>query len=261
MILWSRIGISASALLWVSLIGAAGFFSHLARAEFQVPPLAGPVMDTANILQPETEQRLTSILRRLHESGGTQLQVVTVPDLGGAVIEEAALKMAEQYGLGSAKGDNGVLLLVAAQERRIRIEVGQGREGDLPDARASRIIRDVMVPRFREGSADRAVWAGVMAILHFTDAQFLESSGEKAPQAGRRSRPLVEKFGPLFFLLFFLVVLLNGGGRRGLRRHGLGGVFPGGFGGGGFGGGGFGGGGGWSGGGGGFSGGGASGGW
>lgn len=222
-------------------------------------------MDLASLLKPETEARLTALLQQLNQAGGTQLQVVTVADLGDSPIEEATIKMTDQYKLGSAKGDNGILLLVAAKERRLRIEVGQGREGDLPDARANRIIQEVMIPRLREGSADNAIWAGVMSILHFTDPDFLEAAGQRAPARGKVSiNRKAELFLWLVFFIFLVFSSIFGRTRRGraMGAAGAWGLGSGWGGGGGFGGGGFGGGGGgWSGGGGGFSGGGSSGSW
>lgn len=233
-------------------------------ADFPVPALTGPVVDNAGLLSPRTRSELEDLIRRLHEAGGTQLQVLTVPDLAGLSIEEASIKVTDKWKLGSAKDDNGVLLMIAAKERRVRIEVGQGREGDLPDVRASRIIREVIVPRFREGDADAAVTAGVLSIIHYTDPDFLEKSGVSIRKERRGNGVSGLTLLWILFLVFiFLSRIFIGPRRRGLM--GLGGGFFGGsgWGGGGFGGGGFGGGGGggWSGGGGGFSGGGASGGW
>ncbi len=231
-----------------------------AWSEFTVPPLTSPVMDEARILSPQTRQGLDRLLRRLHQSGGTQIAVLTVPDLGGVPLEEASIKVAEQWQLGSAKEDNGVLVLVALKERRIRIEVGQGREGVLPDVIASRIIRNVMIPRFRADNADRAITDGVFAILSYTDPEFLEKGG----YAARHTTINESTVETIVFLFFLFAVILSLLLSRGRRRSLWG--FPIGYGAGrwsrhgGFGGG-FGGGGGWSGGGGGFSGGGASGGW
>ncbi len=237
-----------------------------AQAEFAVPPLTGPVIDQAGMLSPETERQMDTFLRQLRESGGTQIQILTVATLDGLTIEEAAIKAAQQWKLGGAQADDGILLLLAQSERRVRIEVGQGREGDLPDARASRIIREVIIPRMREGDANRAVTAGVFAILHYTDPKFLESRGETVPRERAGGIPVGKKIELIVWLLFFFVVILPGLFMR-RRRRGLWGLAAGyglgrGLGGGGWGGGGgFGGGGSWGGGGGGFSGGGASGGW
>lgn len=238
-----------------------------AAAEFQVPPLTGPVVDQAGMLSADMRERLARFLFRLRDAGGTQIQIATVPDLGGVTIEEASIKTTDAWKLGGAKTDNGVLVLIAAKERRVRIEVGQGLEGNLPDVTASRIIREVIIPRFKQGDVDQGVADGVLAIVHYTNPEFLESQNYAAPAGEGRSRPALDKWIVLLMFLFFFIFPIIFGRRR--RRsvlwgfplgYGVGRLGRGGFGGGG-GGWGSGGGGSWSGGGGGFSGGGASGGW
>lgn len=238
----------------------------LVEAEFQPPRLTGPVVDDGGMLSASAAQKLSSFLRRLRDSGGAQIQVATVENLGGISIEEASIKMTDAWKLGGAKTDNGVLLLLSRDERKVRIEVGQGLEGVIPDIVASRIVREVIIPRFKEGSIDRGVIDGVLAIVHYTNPEFLEGQNAAPASRGvRAQKGVLEKWIPILFFLFILLPALFG---RRRRRSGLGGFLlgyglGGGFGGrGGFGGG-FGGssGGGWSGGGGGFSGGGASGSW
>jgi uncharacterized protein len=220
-------------------------------------------MDMADILNSNTEHILESYLRQLHEKGGAQIQVATVPSLEGLAIEEYSIHLTDQWKLGKKKEDRGILLLVAPHERKIRIEVGMGLEGDLPDVVASRIIREVMAPEFTAGNADRAVIDGVRAIAHITDPGLEDAP---MPKRGRRDNPYRGLIELGVILLFLIIARLGSGGRRGGGWwFGGGGGGFGGWGGGSFGGGGFGGGssggGGWSGGGGGFSGGGASGGW
>jgi len=246
------------------LNGNAGFLNtSLAGADFVVPALTGPVVDQAGLLSADTERQLVNLLQSLHESGGPQIQVATLPDMGGLSVEEASIRLVDQWKLGGAKADNGVLLLVAAKERRVRIEVGQGLEGDLPDARASRIVQEVILPGFRAGQPDRALVNGVYAIIHYTDPKFLETAprvGRSGGGRGGSGRPLgaLELFILFIVGIFVLIKASLGRGFRGGRGSGIwwgggGGGFGGGFGGSG--------GGSWGGGGGGFSGGGASGGW
>lgn len=229
-------------------------------AEFKVPKQTGPVVDEGEMLSFEAQDKLEAFLQRLKNSGGAEVQVVTLPDLGGVSIEEASIKIADQWKLGNAKQDNGVIFVMSKAERKVRIEVGQGQEGNLPDITASRIIREVVIPRFKSGDIDRGVIDGVLSIVHYTDPKFLEGQN-RAPEQ-RRGRPAGKKMDWIFFILFFLFILMPALGGR--RRSGLGGALLGyglgrGMGGGGFGG--SGGGGSWGGGGGGFSGGGASGSW
>jgi len=244
--------------------------ASLAWAKFEVPALTGPVVDRANLLSAATEQQLERAIRDLNGSGGSQITVLTIPSLEGLSIEQAAIQVADVWKLGTAKDDRGVLLLIARDERRVRIEVGQGNEGSLTDVQSKRIISNVMTPLFRAGDFDSGVLLGVVQIAQATDpgidlSAYLEGSG-----LDRRSRKVTQggtSLGRLIviviFFIFIIVQIFSGGGGghgRLRRRNGL--YYGGSWGGGGFsygGSGGFGGG--WSGGGGGFSGGGASGSW
>ncbi len=258
----------------INLALLAGFCSPLAVVfaadRFEVPRLSGPVVDKGGFLAPAARRKITSALVELkRQGGGIEIAVLTVRDLGGLTIEQASIQVADKWKLGSEAKDNGVLLLVSKQERKVRIEVGQGLEGDLPDAHAKRIVDETIVPLFRSGHADQGILLGVFQIAQRTNPdlnlQRIFGPGSRRWQrAPRRSRG----FGGLIPVLFILFLLFSGRrrgrgagllltglllGGMGGRRYG-GGGFGGGFGGGGFGGGGFGGGGG-------FSGGGASGGW
>src|SRR5690606_36516229 len=128
-------------------------------------PLTGRVMDHAGILAGATEGSLEALLAA-HEAATTnQVAVLTVPSLGGGTVEGVANGVVNTWGLGQAGRDHGVLLLVARDGRELRIEVGYGLEGALTDAEAGRIIRGVIVPRFRDGDFDGGVTAGVVEIL------------------------------------------------------------------------------------------------
>lgn len=227
-----------------------------ATAKFAVPRLTAPVVDQAKVISRPLEARLNQALRHIHENSDSQIQVLTLDSLGGESIEQASIQIVDQWKLGSEKGDKGILLLIAVEDRQIRIEVGQGHEGDLPDAYAKRIIDEVMVPLFRSGNPEGGILLGVLNIAQRTnpdlDLQSFFDSKSFAPVAKeKKKQSLFSRILSLIFIILFILffirhpflamMLLSGGGRRG-----------GGFGGGG---------GGWSGGGGGFSGGGASGGW
>ena len=237
-------------------------------AAFQVPRLTGPVVDNADMFSARAEAELEQMIRSAHSQGIAQLTVVTVPDMGGLEIEQASIEITDQWKLGDAKTDRGVLLLFAKEERKVRIEVGQGLEGDLTDVKSRRIISEYIVPRMKAGDPDEAVLMGVAAILAVVDPNTTgqaASGSQAAPyQPSNYRNPNVGKL--VMFLFAFIFMILSSLGRR--RRGGVlgavaGGMLGGGLGRGGFGGGGFGGGGGggWSGGGGGFSGGGSSGSW
>ena len=135
------------------------------RAQRAVSALNERVIDRAEILTPTTERTLTALLEAHEDSTSNQLAILTIPSLDGDVLEDYALRVAETWALGTEENDNGVLVLIAHQDRKIRIEVGYGLEGDLPDVAASRIINNVMVPRFRSGDFDGGVLEGTQAIL------------------------------------------------------------------------------------------------
>lgn len=236
------------------------FLFQLAHAEFQVPQLTGPVVDQAELLSGSTVASLSGFLHRHHDQGGAQIQVATLADLGDLSIEEASIKIVDKWKIGSKKEDRGVLLLVAPSARRMRIEVGQGLEGELTDLVTSRIIRDVIIPRFKEGAPDRGVIDGVLAIVHYADPKMGDDGGapvEARSQHFERGGGLGKLITIVFWLIILIFLMMRPGGRGFLAGFLLGGGFGGG--GGSWGGGSSGGG--WSGGGGGFSGGGSSGGW
>ncbi|MEO0557016.1 MAG: TPM domain-containing protein [Bacteroidota bacterium] len=149
--------------LFVSFLGLVVVASALAQPN--VPALTGRVVDQADILSAHVESGLAQRLAQFEDSTGAQVVVLTIPSLDGAVLEEFATTVFRTWGLGQAGADNGVLLLVARDDRELRIEVGFGLEGDLTDAMAGRIIRNVIVPQFRAGDFDAGVLLGVDAIL------------------------------------------------------------------------------------------------
>jgi uncharacterized protein len=242
-----------------------------AVAVVPVPRLTGPVVDPAGALDARWEQRLSDLSRAARaQNGGTgpQLQYLLVSTTEGEAIEDFSMRVAEAWKLGTKGKDDGVLVVVAVKDRKVRIEVGGGLEGGLTDAQSGRIIRSAIVPAFREGRYGDGLYAAGQQILGalgalpkgMSDAprrQVQDTTGG-IPILGTLLAFLLGLGSPVLILLviaFVVLRALSGSGRRGPRGP---------WGGGGFGGGGFssgGGGGGWSGGGGGFSGGGASGSW
>jgi uncharacterized protein len=214
--------------------------------------LTGPVVDLAGILPGPIENELTAKLTALWRSGGTQIAVLTVSSLEGEEIEQASIQVVDAWKLGDAKRDDGVLLFIAPTERRLRIEVGQGREGDLPDAYARRIIDDVITPAFKQGDYPRGVLAGIDAIVERTDPGAYPLYGssytsERDPQAGYADSAAPKGFAGwvrvvfivimICFLLFtrmgraILIASLLSGGRGGRSGRSGGGGFRGGGGG------------------------------
>jgi len=229
----------------------------------EVPRHTGPVVDVAGVLSRSDNAKISASLLQFQRAYGPQLQVLVVPDLEDETIEGYSIKVVDAWKLGAEGEDNGVLLLVATQDRKVRIEVGRGLEGDLPDALAGRIIRAGIIPFFKQNQIGAGVLVGLNMIAESVGGKL---EGVPAPQMRRAKRSGGLNLGYLLFLGVFLIgPRMFGRRRRGGFGSGLlGGILLGSMLGGGRGGsgGGFGGGGGFSGGGGGgFAGGGASGSW
>ena len=148
----------------------------IAQAQRAIPELTGPVVDEAGILSENTEHQLTAMIKAHEDSTSNQLAVLTISSLEGENLEPYSLEVARTWALGQADKNNGVLLLVAVAERRIRIEVGYGLEGDLPDVTAKRIIDGEMTPYFREGDYDGGVEYGVRSILDVIEGTYVPSA-------------------------------------------------------------------------------------
>lgn len=221
-----------------------------------VPELSGRVVDRAGMLSTAQVNALETRLADHETRTGQQFALLTVTSLEGEDIEGYSMRVAEKWAIGRKQKDDGLLMVVALNDRKMRIEVGYGLEEFVPDVLAGRIIRNVMTPKFRSGDYAGGINAAFDALIKAAsgDQSELPAAAPKAKDANWKG--LV---GPLFWLALFLIIGLGGRGGRGGRGGGLI-FFPpmggyGGRGGGGFGGGGF------SGGGGGFGGGGASGNW
>lgn len=228
----------------------------VAWADFQVPTLTGPVVDQVNLLTREVRRGLEQQIMQLQTEKGAQLQIFIVEDLEDESIEEVAIKVYDAWKLGQSQVDNGVLFIVAPNERKLRIEVGRGFEGVLPDITAKRIIADGVLPYFRKKQFEAGVQFGVTQIISAIREEPIGTPPKTTEQSSRGVEFLI-------VLLFVIVsIFMNRFGGRGMHGRSLGG-FGGspGWGGGSWSGGSGGGGGSWSGGGGGSSGGGSSGSW
>ena len=242
-----------AAALWVAvaLLAAAP-----AGADEKLPPKpARWVTDRAGVLSPAVAAAIDRKLEAFERSQGSQVLVAIFPSLPeDEVLEDWTQRVAESWGVGRAKEDDGVVLFVFVADRKLRIEVGYGLEGALTDLESKAILDEVLVPHLREGDWDGGIGAATDAILEAIQGEY-RPDPNAVPH--RRKAPSGAAF--IFFLI--VVVLLHLISRRSRRGGWRSGGWWGGGGFGGFGGGGFGGGGGFSGGGGSFGGGGASGGW
>ena len=228
--------------------------SPVQALEVQQKPI-GRVSDYTSTLTTTDIQALESTLAKFEKDTTNQIAVLLIPTLAGDSLEDYSIRVAEKWQIGQKGRDNGVILLVVMQDRKIRIEVGYGLEGVLPDSLAGDIIRQVIAPHFRQGRYREGIRDGIVAIMAATRGEY------QATPSSKRRRGLISWFWPLFFFFLFSSAIVNTFRRRRYDSRRRGGWYVGGpfWWGGGFSGGGFGGG--FSGGGGGFGGGGASGGW
>jgi uncharacterized protein len=252
----SRTGPAAAHTFVALAVLAALLGASLALAAVTFPPLTGRVVDQANVISAAERDKLTARLADLEEKSGIQLVVATVASLQDQDIEPYANELFRTWKLGEKTKNNGVLLLVAPKEHRVRIEVGYGLEGTLTDALSRIIIANAIAPRFKAGDFDGGIRHGVDDIITVltTDA----GEWEKKPSLRMDAEPIPQWMQWLMTaaLIAFLTAFIISPGFRWLALNVLlnillnPGPVRGGFGGGGFGGGGFGGGGGSSGGGG-----------
>lgn len=176
-------------LVFCCYLAAATFSLATSASALNVPPLTGRVVDLAHILPNPTVESLTTQLAAHEARSSNQVAVLIVPSLEGESLEEFSHRVATTWKLGQQGTDNGALLLVAIQERKVRIEVGYGLEGVLTDIRSAQIIRNEIVPRFRAGDMPGGVTAGISAILKTIEGTYQAS--EKA--VSRQESDVIEQ--------------------------------------------------------------------
>ncbi len=207
--------------LFFALLLALFFLAVPAFAQ-TFPPLTGRVVDAAKLLSPEQQAALTAKLEQLDKQSGRQMVVATVPSLEDQPIEDYGYKLGRAWGIGDKKANDGLLLLIAPNERKVRIEVGYGLEGIVTDALSSVIIQRQILPHFRDGDMAGGIAAGADALI-----QLLQLPPD---QAQARAQKIVaddrkqQGGGVPVALIFWIVVLLFivgssiasrfGGGRR-----------------------------------------------
>lgn len=166
----------------------------------EVPPLKGYVNDYAAMISPEVKAKLEEELQAFEHTDSTQLVILTVPSLQGDPIEDFGIRVGEAWKIGQKNKDNGIILIVAKEDRRMRIEVGKGLEGRLTDLLSGRIIDLVIAPRFKRGDFNGGFQAGVAALRDAVRGEF------QADEPKGHSRGRGQSF--FTFLLFGLVILL-----------------------------------------------------
>jgi uncharacterized protein len=211
--------------------------------EIKYPSPIGYINDFANVIPDNYETGLSRLIHELKQkTNGAEIAVVTIQSIAPLQIEEYAVRLYEKWGIGKKGEDNGVLVLLALKERKIRIEVGYGLEGVLPDGKCGEIIDRLMLPYFRQGDLGKGITYGTLAIIQIVAKEYgVQLEGGKGYTHSRQKRHTASPLQTiLFFLLlpfiiigrvlFFPFALLSGGYWYRGGSFGMGG-FGGGFGG------------------------------
>ena len=206
-------GFSSLRFLVLLMLIAAGFGVQAQRAV--APHNAVWVHDEANVLSASAKAQMEALLQAHRDSTSTQLAVLIVPSLEGEDIDGYGVRVFEEWKLGQKGKDNGVLFLIAMQERQMRIEVGYGLEGVLTDALSSRINRNEVAPYFRQGNYEAGIQAGVVAIIKAVAGEYTNDN----PTPRKRGKK--SSWSTLIFLglIILLMSRKNRGGGGGMGGY------------------------------------------
>jgi len=209
-----------------AVIGVAVLLALAALAHaLTFPQLSGRVVDDANVLDAATRQALTDKLAAVEAKSGDQIVVVTLRSLQDTSIEDYGYQLGRQWGIGQKGTNNGALLIVAPNERKVRIEVGYGLEGALTDAVTRLIIQNAILPRFRANDVAGGITRGVDDIVQVVSGDAEEYKRRAAQRPDNTSQGVdVVTVILIAFVLFALFSAMRGsgpgGGARGYRRGG-----------------------------------------
>ena len=212
---WRSSVISLVGLLSLAVLFGC-LFNNTAFAKLEVPaapPLERPIIDQTESLANEDIDRIAQLINAERQKKSFQIGVLMIPTLGSDdSLEEYSLKVARQWGIGDKKKSNGVLLLIAKNDRKMRIEVGNGMEGSLTDARASQIIRNTIAPKFRSGDYVGGVEAGVKRIIDAAEGRNLSDNDIDGES-------IVSMLFIVIFITIIVIAILKGNGSNGSRRR------------------------------------------
>ena len=205
-------------LLWV--------FALTAQAALKFPELTGRVVDNAQMIEPAVREQLTQQLQAHEKATGEQLVVVTLPDLQGTDIADFGYQLGRYWGIGQKDKNNGALLIVARDDRKLRIEVGYGLEDRLTDAQSSMIINQVITPAFKTGNFSKGISDGIAAMLVVLGGNPLDEPSTVYDSGGNQESDFLSRHPGIFVFLVMLFILTmfvcqmlgilpSGGGRGG----------------------------------------------
>jgi len=213
-----------------ALLALAGLCAPAWAADPTFPALTGRVVDAANIIPPDEELRLDQKLAALEAQSRRQLVVATLPDLQGYEIADYSNRLFRAWGLGSKERNDGILLVVAPNERKLRIEVGYGMEGIVTDGLSSLIIQNVIVPRFKAGDMPGGIEAGTDALIHqlnLPEDEARQIAAQPTPAQTQNDDPgwyPIAFFAFLFFIMFVLPALTRSRRDARFRSSGIGNI-------------------------------------
>lgn len=193
-------------------------------ADLQIPNLDSPVMDGAKLFNSNERANLAQLALELYRNGGPQLTVLTVENLQGYAIEEFSIRVAEKWKLGTKEKDNGLLLVIAKEERSVRLEVGNGIEGEVTDIEASQYTQHILPEYFKQGE----FYQGVRKlILDMANKFSVEIQADAGPSFVRKHNNRDEGFSKIFIFLIAIVFALSSAffPRRPMLRATFAGVF------------------------------------
>jgi uncharacterized protein len=188
-----------------SLLALLLCWAFAALADVAVPPLSGRVVDQTGTLASGDVASLTQTLKDFETRKGSQIAVLIVPTTAPETIEQYSIRVAEAWKIGRKKIDDGAILVVAKDDRKLRIEVGYGLEGALTDVTSKRIIDEVITPKFKSGDFAGGISAGVARILGVVDGEPLPAPVQQRDDSGSALYQLINPFNP--FVIIGVLVL------------------------------------------------------
>lgn len=210
--------------------------SNVVKSELNIPAAVGYVNDFAGVISAGNVSNLESYLKELDKKTGAEIAVVTISSLKGASIEDVSLEIGRKWGVGKKGKDNGIVILVATGDKKMRIEVGYGLEGIIPDGKAGRIRDDYMIPYFKQGDMEKGIINGTMAVASVVAKSYqVEMPAEfnsisnlssdypmSVPQSGSGKSSPPDIFIFLIFIILFIVLPRRGLFMGGYTNYGEG---------------------------------------
>ncbi len=182
-------------------------FAHEALSLSIPAKPSGYINDYANLLSPPAKEKLKNILYDFEKETTNQIVIATFDSLDGQSLEDFSIHLAEKWKVGTKKNDNGIILLIFKKEHEVRIEVGYGLEGVLPDIKAEQIIRHEIVPAFKKGDFDSGISNGVNGIIKATKGEYSNASNRESKENNYNLLPIIAFLYFIFPILAFLVII------------------------------------------------------